>query len=146
MCLVLWHLNGSTPEPLNRAAPESERTPFARGRPATCRLDLDAVSIVPFGMTGFGQADGGLWVTNRPVVAVRANWLALQLWEPAMEHPHCMTTIRELWNQGKLVGQKAPLKLKEIGAIRIRLQLANRRRELAEIPGAGSQERHGRRC
>lgn len=30
------------------------------------------------------------------------------------------------WNKGKLVGQKAPLKLKEIWAIRIRLQLAER--------------------
>ncbi|MGA7538208.1 MAG: hypothetical protein WBW93_05525 [Steroidobacteraceae bacterium] len=42
------------------------------------------------------------------------------------------TTLRaEPWNKGKLVGQKAPLRLKEIWAIRIRLQLANRIRELA---------------
>jgi hypothetical protein len=34
-------------------------------------------------------------------------------------------------NKGKLVGQKAPLRLKEIWAIRIRLQLAERTRELA---------------
>lgn len=39
---------------------------------------------------------------------------------------HC-----EPWNKGKLVGQKAPLRLKEIWAIRIRLQLAERVRELA---------------
>ena len=32
----------------------------------------------------------------------------------------------EPWNKGKLVGQKAPLKLKEIWAIRVRLQLAER--------------------
>ena len=38
---------------------------------------------------------------------------------------------REPWNKGKLVGQKAPLPLKEIWAIRIRLQLAARTRELA---------------
>ena len=38
---------------------------------------------------------------------------------------------REPWNKGKLVGQKAPLRLKEIWAIRIRLQLAERARELA---------------
>jgi integrase len=38
---------------------------------------------------------------------------------------------REPWNKGKLVGQKAPFKLKEIWAIRIRLQLAQRKRELA---------------
>ena len=35
------------------------------------------------------------------------------------------------WNKGKLIGQKPPLKLKEIWAIRIRLQLDDRARELA---------------
>jgi integrase len=35
------------------------------------------------------------------------------------------------WNKGKLVGQKAPLKLKEIWAIRVRLQVYRRARELA---------------
>jgi integrase len=35
------------------------------------------------------------------------------------------------WNKGKLLGQKPPLKLKEIWAIRIRLQLTHRYRELA---------------
>lgn len=34
-------------------------------------------------------------------------------------------------NKGRLIGQKAPLKLKEIWAIRIRLQLAEKTRELA---------------
>ena len=37
----------------------------------------------------------------------------------------------EPWNRGKLVGQKAPLKLKDIQAIRVRLQLGERARELA---------------
>lgn len=35
------------------------------------------------------------------------------------------------WNKGKLLGQKPPLRLKEIWAIRIRLQLNHRTRELA---------------
>jgi len=35
------------------------------------------------------------------------------------------------WNKGKLVGQKAPLKLRDIWAIRIRLQLRHRVRDLA---------------
>ena len=38
---------------------------------------------------------------------------------------------REPWNKGKLVGQKAPLKLKDIWAIRVRLQLFARTRDLA---------------
>ena len=41
------------------------------------------------------------------------------------------TGRREPWNKGKIVGQKAPLRLKDIWAIRIRLQLAERTRELA---------------
>ena len=40
-------------------------------------------------------------------------------------HPH------EPWNKGKLVGQKAPLKLKDIWAIRVRLQISDRVRDLA---------------
>ena len=35
------------------------------------------------------------------------------------------------WNKGKIIGQKPPLKLKEIWAIRIRLQLAGEIRNLA---------------
>ena len=35
------------------------------------------------------------------------------------------------WNKGRLIGQKLPLKLKEIWAVRIRLQLAQRTRNLA---------------
>jgi integrase len=38
---------------------------------------------------------------------------------------------RQPWNKGKLVGQKAPLKLKDIWAIRVRLQIQRRLRELA---------------
>jgi integrase len=37
----------------------------------------------------------------------------------------------EPWNKGKLTGQKAPLKQKDILAIRVRLQLTNRIRDLA---------------
>ena len=39
---------------------------------------------------------------------------------------HC-----EPWNKGKIVGQKAPFKLKDIWALRVRLQMENRVRELA---------------
>jgi len=35
------------------------------------------------------------------------------------------------WNKGKLVGQKPPLKLQQVWAIRIRLQLMHRTRDLA---------------
>lgn len=38
---------------------------------------------------------------------------------------------REPWNKGKLIGQKPPLKLRDIWAIRIHLQLGKRIRDLA---------------
>jgi integrase len=40
-------------------------------------------------------------------------------------------TSREPWNKGKLVGQKAPLKVRDIWAIRVRLQLQGCVRDLA---------------
>ena len=38
---------------------------------------------------------------------------------------------REPWNKGKIVGQKAPFKIKDIWALRVRLQMEDRARELA---------------
>src|SRR5882762_7424937 len=51
-------------------------------------------------------------------------------WEIVMES-ETASNRREPWNKGKLVGQKAPFKSKEIWAIRVRLQMAERARELA---------------
>jgi integrase len=48
-----------------------------------------------------------------------------------MEHSSASNRHHEPWNKGKLVGQKSPLKLKHIWAVRIRLQIANRIRDLA---------------
>ena len=48
-----------------------------------------------------------------------------------METVALITTTREPWNKGKLVGQKTLFKLKEIWAIRVCLQMARRCRELA---------------
>ena len=38
---------------------------------------------------------------------------------------------REPWNKGKIVGQKAPFKVKDIWALRVRLTMESRVRELA---------------
>lgn len=46
-------------------------------------------------------------------------------------NPENQSHQHTLWNKGKLIGQKSPLKLKEIWAIRIRLQMAKNTRELA---------------
>jgi integrase len=48
-----------------------------------------------------------------------------------MDASACRTERKDPWNKGRLLGQKQPLKLKEIWAIRIRLQLAERLRDLA---------------
>jgi hypothetical protein len=45
--------------------------------------------------------------------------------------PTVVSGRRDPWNKGKLVGQKAPLKLRDIWAIRVRLELGDRKRELA---------------
>ncbi len=47
-----------------------------------------------------------------------------------MESSH-IASHHEAWTKGKLVGQKAPFKLREIWAIRIRLEMQGRVRELA---------------
>jgi hypothetical protein len=50
--------------------------------------------------------------------------------------------LREPWNKGKLVGQKAPFKLKDIWAPRVRLQMEGRVREPALFnPGIDSKLR-----
>lgn len=48
-----------------------------------------------------------------------------------METSTSPTTPRAAWNKGKLTGQKPPLKLCEIWAIRTRLQMSSNVRELA---------------
>ena len=42
-----------------------------------------------------------------------------------------MPKHRSAWNKGRLLGQKPPLKPKEIWSLRIRLQLADKPRDLA---------------
>ena len=77
------------------------------------------------------MADSTLWASS-PIAAARhglKNQTPINSKESVMEtreHP-----LREAWNKGKLVGQKAPLKPKDIWAIRIHLQNAHEVRDLA---------------
>ena len=48
-----------------------------------------------------------------------------------MESSSTARRCQEPWNKGKLVGQKLPLKLKDIWAVSIRLQIADRVRDFA---------------
>ena len=48
-----------------------------------------------------------------------------------MEDPLSLLRRREPWNKGRLIGQKRPLKPKDVWTIRVRLQLEGRKRDLA---------------
>ena len=48
-----------------------------------------------------------------------------------MHHEHLLTIKLKPWNKGKLVGQKPPLQPKHVWAIRTKLQLDKRTRDLA---------------
>ena len=50
-------------------------------------------------------------------------------WEMIMAAVQCAT--RSPWNKGKLVGPKAPLRVRDVWAVRTRLQLQERARDLA---------------
>jgi hypothetical protein len=39
--------------------------------------------------------------------------------------------LRDPWNKGRLIGQKRPLKPKDVWTIRVRLELEGRKRDLA---------------
>jgi hypothetical protein len=55
-------------------------------------------------------------------LSLKENPMKLHIHEPKSPAP---------WNKDRLIGQKAPLKLNEVWAIRIRLQLADQVRHLA---------------
>jgi integrase len=65
-----------------------------------------------------------------PVGTAQQDGISFNHKEIIMEAKHAIRHP-EPWNTGKLVGQKAPFKLKEIWAIRVRLQMQRRLRELA---------------
>jgi len=60
-----------------------------------------------------------------------AQWKNIRLQSTTKESVMESTQHGEPWNKGKLVGQKPPLKPKDIWAIRIQLQNAHRVRDLA---------------
>jgi integrase len=56
-------------------------------------------------------------------------------------HDETGTAVNVPWNKGRLIGQKSPLKLSEILAIRVRLQIAGGPRDLAPFNLAIDSER-----
>ena len=68
------------------------------------------------------REDRRMQIPKSTVLFLLASRLGLSFteWESVMEQL-IRTPARIRWNNGKLVGQKAPLKLKDIWAIRVRL-------------------------
>jgi integrase len=58
------------------------------------------------------------------------SWLATHWQEPIMQQL-ALPYRQQAWNRGRNTGQKAPFKRQEVWAIRFRLQLASRKRDLA---------------
>jgi integrase len=64
----------------------------------------------------------------------RLDFAEVHLWRPSTRWKSIINANaihREPWNKGKIVGKKAPFKLKDIWALRVRRQLESRVRELA---------------
>jgi integrase len=72
------------------------------------------------------MAPQGQWMARAAASAVGIKEAVMQ--SPI---PTPVRSTRTPWNKGQLIGQKRPLKPKEVWAIRIRLQLERRRRDLA---------------
>jgi integrase len=71
------------------------------------------------------------WLSTSIRRAARARLSSLQPQEEETMPVCDIVRSRQPWNKGKLVGQKSPLKVKDIWALRVRLQMQGRTRELA---------------
>jgi len=62
-----------------------------------------------------------------------------------METPNqpAIRALRPVWNKGRIVGQKRPLRPKHVWAIRVRLELAENHRDVALFNMAIDSKLHG---
>jgi hypothetical protein len=81
-------------------------------------------------MSAFQQSVWLLWVEERPLHGAHNRSPFIEE-EVDMETLDSFSARRVPWNKGRLTGQKPPLKLREIWAIRTRLQMSSNARELA---------------
>ena len=68
---------------------------------------------------------------KRPVLWTRAMRWCGRAWRSTMPIEINSKSNRTPWNKGRLVGQKRPLRPKEVCAIRVRLQIKHNKRDLA---------------
>jgi hypothetical protein len=81
-------------------------------------------------MAAIGRYEGPLRVRTA-TAAERAKSISFIQEEVDMETLNSSSTRRVSWNKGRMTGQKPPVKLREIWAIRTRLQMSSNVRELA---------------
>ena len=62
-----------------------------------------------------------------------AIWQAPSLWEHVMKASIESRMDQQPWNKGRLVSQKAPLRFRDLWAIRVRLQLRHAARDFASF-------------
>jgi integrase len=79
---------------------------------------------------GIEDSEWLLWVEQQPLRSAQNRSPFIEE-EVDMETLNSSSTRRVPWNKGRLTGQKPPLKLREIWAIRTRLQMSSNVRELA---------------
>jgi hypothetical protein len=107
------------------AGPVTSPNPFGRPCAAPWVPMTSAFRLSPLGDRNQGMYDrfayGARTAQGRlATVACRHRfWLPFTTEEPTMEKPATAGQGQEPWNNGKLVGQKSPLKLKDMWAIRI---------------------------
>jgi len=87
-------------------------------------------AAIATGLAAIEKVERPLWVGLRPPDAAHTQSPFARK-EIVMESENVVVVHRVPWNKGKLTGQKPPLKLREIWAIRTRLQRSSNVRELA---------------
>lgn len=96
-------------------------------RPGTCARQRDrrpnCLLLKEDGVHGLQRVD-------QPPLSLDASWQALSLREHVMKVSIQSPMAQQPWNQNRLVGQKPSLRLSDIWAIRVRVQLRHAARDL----------------
>src|SRR3954466_13039196 len=118
-------------------APPDERGGYRYVRPTATAPHLDSTPLA----TRAGEFDrpecdrkaAPLGYNGSPPLSVRAGTGAVGIEEATMHTtiPTFVGFAKAPWNKGRLIGQKRPLKPKDVWAIRVRLQLEGRKSDLA---------------
>ena len=125
--VVSWVFDSSTA--VVRDRPEMADTAISESCQEADPLGGEQLRLQPLGAPCC-RTRGRLTEGMAPVTAVAHLGCPSTRWETIMGS-EANAIHREPWNKGKIIGQKAPFKVKDIWALRVRLQMEGRVRELA---------------